>query len=477
MVAETKNLKMYCRLLFLKEACTEIIDYQKTLYRETRFLLPRREGMNAQIAGPYVAGFKCMLCGQEYPADFSEYVCPQHGNEGVLDVLYTYDAASTAFCPKRLAASQEKGMWRYRSMLPLPLDAAVPPLCVGGTPLYDAPRLAKAVGVSRVLIKDDGQSPTASFKDRASALAVSIARYKNADVIATASTGNAAAALAGMAAAMGQACAIFVPKSAPAAKIAQLLTYGATVFAVQGTYDQAFDLCTESCIHTGWYNRNTGYNPLMGEGKKTAAYEIAEQMDWKIPDAVFVSTGDGCIISGLHKGFQDLLALGLIDRLPRLYGVQASGSDFMTQAFENHEDVQDKAPIAARTVADSLATGLPRDRVKAMRAVQDTGGAYLRVDDEAILAAIPDLAQGCGVFAEPAAAAAWAGVAPALARGLVDKNETLCVVCTGSGLKDVQAAIQACSLRGQSIIPIAASAEGLAQVLRYSEKNIFQTKE
>lgn len=424
--------------------------------------------MNTQRSGPYVAGFRCMLCGKIYPADFSGYVCPKHGNEGILDVLYAYDAASTVFRPERLAASREKGMWRYRAMLPLPLDAPVPPLHVGGTPLYDAPRLAKAVGVNQVLVKDDGHSPTGSFKDRASALAVSVARHRNTDVIATASTGNAAAALAGMAAAMGQPCAIFVPESAPPAKIAQLLAYGATVFAVQGTYDQAFELCMEACAQMGWYNRNTGYNPLMAEGKKTAAYEIAEEMGWKIPDALFVSVGDGCIISGLHKGFRDLLALGLIDRLPRLYGVQAAGSDFMTQAFENQEDVRSKAPVMTHTIADSLAAGLPRDRVKAMRAVRDTGGAYLRVNDEAILTAILELARGCGVFAEPAAAAAWAGVAPAVTRGLVDKNETICVVCTGSGLKDVQAAIQACSLRGQAIIPVAPSAAGLSQVLRHS---------
>ncbi|MEG1610214.1 MAG: pyridoxal-phosphate dependent enzyme, partial [Bilophila sp.] len=291
--------------------------------------------------GSYVIGYRCVVCGAVYDTSFTGYVCPKHGNEGILDVLYDYEAAARECTPENFAATRlhdsqnRQGMWRYRALLPLPLAALVPPLLVGGTPLYAAPRLAARMGVKHLCIKDDGRSPTASFKDRASALAVSLARLQGATVVATASTGNAAAALAGMSAAMQQPCVIFVPASAPAAKIAQLLTYGATVYTVQGTYDQAFELCMQACTRMGWYNRNTGYNPFMAEGKKTAAYELAEQLNWDVPDALFVSVGDGCIIAGMHKGFRDLKALGLIDRVPRLYGIQAAGSDFMTQAFEN----------------------------------------------------------------------------------------------------------------------------------------------
>lgn len=432
--------------------------------------------VTTETVGPHVVGYRCVVCGAVYDRSFTGYVCPKHGNEGILDVLYDYEAAAREFTPEKRAElpgiqQDRQGMWRYRAMLPLPLDAKVPPLLVGGTPLYDAPRLAARVGVRQIFVKDDGRSPTASFKDRASALAVSIAGVRKAAVVATASTGNAAAALAGMSAAMHQPCVIFVPASAPPAKIAQLLTYGATVFTVQGTYDQAFELCMDACARMGWYNRNTGYNPFMAEGKKTAAYEIAEQLGWDVPDALFVSVGDGCIIAGMHKGFRDLKALGLIDRLPRLYGIQAAGSDFMTQAFEHNEDVLTKAPIDARTVADSIAAGLPRDRIKALAAVRDTGGAYLRVEDEAILAAIPELAQYCGVFAEPAAATAWAGVSVARERGLIGKDERLCVLCTGSGLKDVSAAVRACDALGHATIPVAPTTDGLTEALEKLEKN------
>jgi threonine synthase len=194
-----------------------------------------------------------------------------------------------------------------------------------------------------------------------------------AAVVTTASTGNAAAALAGVAASVGQPTAIFVPATAPEAKVAQLLAYGATVLLVDGSYDDAYELSLRCAERFGWYVRNTGFNPYMTEGKKTAAFEIAEQLGWDVPDAVVVGVGDGCIIGGLHKGFCDLRALGWIDLVPRLIGVQAAGSDYLAQAWERGEDVLTKAPVAARTVADSISVGLPRDRLKAMRAVRDTG--------------------------------------------------------------------------------------------------------
>ena len=227
---------------------------------------------------------------------------------------------------------------------PCPGPRRSPPLATGLTPLYEAPALARATNCARVLVKDDTRQPTGSFKDRASGLAVALARVRRAPVVATASTGNAAAALAGMAAAMHQACVIFVPASAPPAKVAQLLAYGARVLLVRGTYGQAFELCMEACRRKGWYNRNTAYNPCMAEGKKTAAFEIAEDMDWRTPDAVFVGVGDGCILAGLHKGFSDLVRLGRTDRIPRLYGVQAEGSDFFMAGLEGRAT---NAPVLA----------------------------------------------------------------------------------------------------------------------------------
>jgi len=270
------------------------------------------------------------------------------------------------------------------------------------------------------------------------------AREAGASVITTASTGNAAAALAGMCAAASMPCVIFVPQTAPRAKVAQLLAYGANVFLVEGTYDDAFELCLEASAEFGWYNRNTGFNPYMAEGKKTAAFEICEQLGWQCPDAVFVGVGDGCIISGLHKGFMDMFRLGWIDRLPRLMGVQAEGSDFLYRCWKAGADPVTFPAIRAHTVADSISAGLPRDRRKALAAVNGTGGAFLRVSDDAILAAIPELARASGVFAEPAGASPLAGLHAALAQDLVARDETCVLLVTGSGLKDVDATIKAC---------------------------------
>jgi threonine synthase len=406
---------------------------------------------------------RCVVCGREYAPGDVDYVCPDHGNEGILDVVYDYEAVSRRVSPATLATCTDFTQWRYRDLLPVLPETPAPPLPVGWTPLVPAPRIAAQTGIAEVFLKDDTRQPTGSFKDRASALAVMKAREAGARVITTASTGNAAAALAGMCAAAGMDCVIFVPESAPRAKVAQLLAYGARVYLVRGTYDDAFELCLEAAREYGWYNRNTGYNPYMAEGKKTAAYEICEQMGWQAPDAVFVGVGDGCIISGLHKGFRDLLTLGWIDRMPALMGVQAEGSDFMYRTWTEKADPLDYPPIAAHTQADSISAGLPRDRVKASRAVLETGGAWIRVSDERILAAIPQLARNSGIFAEPAAAASLAGLTAAREQGLVGSGTRAVLVVTGSGLKDVDAAITACSAAHISPMTVAPS---LADVRR-----------
>jgi threonine synthase len=331
--------------------------------------------------------------------------------------------------------------------------------------MYKANRLAADLGLEHLWVKDDGRQPTASFKDRASAIAVVKAREIGAEIVTTASTGNAAAALAGLCASVRQPNVIFVPESAPQAKVAQLLVFGSTVMLVKGTYDDAFELCLLAAKEYGWYNRNTAYNPYMAEGKKTASYEICEQLGWQAPDRIFVSVGDGCIIGGLHKGLKDLLALGWIDRMPRLMGVQAAGSAYLAEAWERDEDVLTKPPIRAHTLADSISAGLPRDRVKAMAAVRETDGAYVRVSDEEILAAIPSLARGCGVFAEPAGAAAYAGLLKALDEGRVRPDERIVVLVTGSGLKDVSSAMKSMEQIGTRPYRIAPDLEDVKRVL------------
>ena len=399
--------------------------------------------------------FKCTLCGEEYEAGQVRYVCPKHDDDGILDTILDYKKIATTTSPKKISNSRDYSIWRYSDLLPLdnPRKSA-PPLHVGWTPLYQATKAGKQLGLSNLYIKDDGRNPTASFKDRASALVVAKARELGVDMITTASTGNAGAALAGLAAAAQMATVIFVPETAPQAKIAQLLIFGSRVLLVKGNYDRAFDLCLAVSKEFGWYCRNTAYNPFTVEGKKTASFEICEQLflalpsvgkggdgGFRAPDRIFVSVGDGNIISGLWKGLRDLAALGWIDTMPMLMGIQAEGSAACYNAWK--AGTEKIAPVSATTIADSISADMPRDGVRAVRAVRETNGAYLTVSDDEILAAIRDLARKEAVFAEPAAAAAYAGLVKAVRQGLVKPDETIVCLITGSGLKDIKSAMQA----------------------------------
>jgi threonine synthase len=394
----------------------------------------------------HVLRLDCIVCGDQYDPTEVDYVCPKHGPVGTLDVVYDYDAVAKGL--SGLGDDPDRSVWRYRPLLPVRPDSAVPPLSIGWTPMYEAPRLSSELGIKDLWVKDDGRQPSASFKDRASVIAVVKGQERQASYIATASTGNAAAALSVISASVGQPNVIFVPETAPQAKIAQLLAHGSTVMLVKGSYDQAFDLCMEASERFGWYNRNTGVNPYMTEGKKTATLEAWEQFDRQLPDVIVVSVGDGSIIGGQHKALRDLQTLGWIDAVPRLIGVQAEGSSYLYQAWKDDEDVLTKPPAPADTVADSISAGLPRDRIKAMNAVRDTDGAFVAVSDDEILAAIPTMARGVGVFAEPAAAAGYAGLARAAAEGMVGRDDRVLLLSTGSGLKDVPAVMQAVEAAG-----------------------------
>lgn len=394
---------------------------------------------------------RCLRCGALHPPGTVEYVCacrPNTGSDlGALDAVYDYPAIAGAVTPGDILADPDRSIRRWWPLLPVRRES-LPPLPVGDTPLLPVPRLGATVGLDRLFLKDDGRNPSASFKDRASAIAVARAQELGRQIVATASTGNAAAALAALAASAGQPTVIFVPRSAPQAKIAQLLVYGSRVLAVDGSYDDAFDLCVQACDRFGWYNRNTGYNPLMTEGKKTVSFEIAAQLPGAgdearlvAPSAVFVSVGDGSIIGGVFKGFWELQRLGWISRLPRIFGVQSTGSPALHNAWRDGLAVPQ--PVAATTRADSIHVNAPRDALKALRAVRQSDGAFLLVEDEAILRAMLPLARLGGVFAEPAGAAAFAGLVQAQRQGLLGPDETVVVINTGSGLKDVPAAIAA----------------------------------
>jgi threonine synthase len=424
-----------------------------------------------------VLGYRCSLCGAEYALGEVPYVCPQHGDAGNLDVVLDYAAIQRLSSPAQLAASREFSLWRYLPLLPVrdPGLAGTPLRDAGWTPLYRADRLAGDLGLKHVFIKDDGRNPTASFKDRASAVVVARALEMGVGTVTTASSGNAAAALAGLAAAAGLPTVIFVPHTAPPAKVTQLLMYGARVFLVQGTYDDAFDLTLQAAREFGWYCRNTGFNPFTREGKKTAAFEIAEQYSalqpsttalthWRVPDWVFVSVGDGNIISGIHKGFQDLLALGWIEQMPKLVGVQAEGSPAVHDAWASGGETI--RPGRAETIADSISVGLPRDGVRAVRAARATGGGYLTVSDREILHGMRRLARRAAVFAEPAAATAYAGLARAACDGLLKADESAVVVVTGNGLKDIKSAQEAAA---EPATPVEPSLAALRRVLAASQ--------
>ena len=359
--------------------------------------------MAPPLTQTFLTGLECLRCGQFYLPESVDYVCrcrPNRGSDlGHLDVVYDYEAvvsmrkgrevdlerANLDRTDSRIGTdapwpdTTTRSIERWWPLLPVRPDS-LPPLPVGDTPLLRANRLAGAIGLKNLFIKDDARNPSGSFKDRASAIAVARARETGREVIATASTGNAAAALAAMGAAAGHATIIFVPRSAPQAKIAQLLVYGSRVLAVDGSYDDAFDLCVRACESFGWYNRNTGYNPFMTEGKKTVSFEIAAQLSemrsfggeidpkrhgpqFDSPDSVFVSVGDGSIIGGVYKGFRELHQLGWIDCIPRIFGVQSTDSAAIHNAWRDGLDLP--LPVKATTAADSISVNSPRDAVKA----------------------------------------------------------------------------------------------------------------
>ncbi len=406
--------------------------------------------------------FRCTECGSWYQEEEARLVCsactrhqhPGGVTRGVLEVVLDKLPSSWPAAP---AASAEF----LRAFLPIPSIAFLPPLPVGGTPLLEVPNLRRTLGMKRLWVKDDTRNPSGSTKDRASFLVVAKAREYGCETVAAASTGNAATALAAVAAASQIQAVVFVPASAPEAKLVQMLSYGAVVLPVEGTYDDAFELCLAACQEFGWYNRNTALNPFTIEGKKTAALEIAADLAPECPDAVLVPTGDGVILSGVAKGFADLQRCGLIPRVPRLIAVQPEGSAAIVNALRKGADTISTVPHAT-SVADSLVVQAPRNALQCLRVIRASQGGGLTVSDDSIIKAIAELARHTGVFAEPAGAAALAGLRVALDEGLVDPDERVVLLVTGTGLKDVPSASRAV----QRPAPIPASIEAVARRLR-----------
>jgi threonine synthase len=389
----------------------------------------------------HVITLECTLCGTEYDPDQVIYTCPEHeGVKGILEVKYDYDVIHDTFDAE--LDGNITSQWKYEAFLPVHDTADVVTLNEGGTDLFDAPQLSEALDV-RTLVKDDGRNPTGCFKDRASSIAVTKAKHDGRDIIICASTGNAAASLSGYAARGGLDCRIFVPGDAPAGKLAQPLVYGSDVLAVDGSYDEAYDLSMEATDEYGWYNRNAAINPFQVEGKRTVGHELAEQsaVREEISDWVVFSMGDGCTIAGAWKGFREFSELDYVEDTPKMLGVQAQGASAIHDAFHDHSDIDE----IADTLADSIAVGRPRNTIKACRALEESGGTSVLVEDEEILDAELLLGSTEGIYTEPAGATPIAGVKKARNEGIIEADETVVVCSTGFGLKDTESAKQATS--------------------------------
>jgi len=382
-----------------------------------------------------ILGLRCCQCDWEGPAEPFSYICPTCGKN--LDFIYDYDRIAASCGPLSLNQDNDASMWRYLPLLPVKAAPENKSLRVGGTPLVDFPHLAKKTRITRLQIKDDTRNPSGSLKDRASELAIQHARELGKKTIIAASTGNAGSSLAALSAYHGMNSIILAPATAPIAKLTQILQHGAQLVPVDANYDAAFDLAFEWAQKHESYCRNTGVNPILAEGKKTVALEIAEQNDWKAPDHIFVPVGDGCIISGVYKGFFDLLSLKWIDSMPAIHAVQAEGSAAIVDSLGQEGDIQ---PVSANTLADSISVDLPRDGDKARRAIIKSGGRGFKVKDADILKAQKRLSETTGIFAEPAAAAAYAGFLQASEAGVFKPEDHVVVLLTGSGLKDTASA-------------------------------------
>lgn len=381
--------------------------------------------------------FKCTDCGKEYAPWETMYLCPvcsRSNNvsdppKGVLKTVYDYHkikADNSGF--------DELKKRGFIDLLPIESVNSLPVLRVGNTPLYNSDTIKGMKMPFNVLLKDDSQNPTYSFKDRASALVSAYARENNLNTIVAASTGNAGSSLAGICASQKQKAIIMVPEKAPLAKLTQIIMYGATIIPVKGTYDEAFDLSIKATEEFGWYNRNTAFNPFTIEGKKTVSYELFEQLHNKVPDRIFVPVGDGVIISGVYKGFEDLFLAGITDKMPVIIAVQSDKSDNLVRNIASGKF----SIVPATTIADSISVDIPRNFYMARKFIIQYHGEAMTVTDEEIINASAILSKHTGLFAEPAAATAYAGLLKYYNNGKIPEKTDNVVLLTGSGLKDLK---------------------------------------
>ncbi|MCS7114705.1 MAG: threonine synthase [Nitrososphaerota archaeon] len=375
----------------------------------------------------------CITCGEKYNVDEVIYSCVKCGD--ILEIKYDYD-----FLKEKIEKSNWKNLplsvWRYKDFMPIRDPSKVISLGEGGTKLHLCYRLGKSIGINALHVKNEGENPTGSFKDRGMTVGVSKAVELGMKIVACASTGNTSASLAAYAAKAGISCVILIPSGRVAfGKLAQAIVYGAKVVQVRGNFDQALQLVFKLSEKHGEIYLLNSINPFRLEGQKTIAYEICDQLNGDPPDVVVVPVGNAGNISAIWKGFIEFYNLGLISRLPRMVGIQAEGAAPIARAVKSGKDIIEplKNP---ETVASAIRIGAPVSWKKAIRAIKDSGGTAETVSDREILEAQKMLARCEGLFVEPASASSIAGLKKLVESGKIDVDETVVCVATGHGLKD-----------------------------------------
>jgi len=380
--------------------------------------------------------FQCINCGNRFNKHEAKYLCPDCEKtnsatsppKGVLKTVYDYENLKN-----EISGFSQLKQNNFIDLLPIQKLDSLPNLRIGNTPLYSIKKIDNSKLPFNLFLKDDSQNPTFSFKDRASAIVSAYAKENGFNTIVTASTGNAGSSLAGICASQGQKAIIIVPETAPAAKLTQIIMYGAKIILIKGNYDDAFDLSVEASKEFGWYNRNTAFNPLTIEGKKTVSFELFEQMNYTVPDNIFVPVGDGVIISSVYKGFEDLLKLKIINKIPCVIAIQSDGSNNLIRNISKEKFISK----SSSTIADSISVDIPRNFYMAQHFIRTYLGNYLSVSDDEIIKASLILSKNTGIFSEPAAAAAFAGLLSYSKNNQIADNSNNIVLLTGSGLKDL----------------------------------------
>ncbi len=390
--------------------------------------------------------------GKTFRPDEVSYLSPEGESltelggvlRGTLELQYDWELGRALVTASSFRELEPVGFStrRYQQLMPLESpQSSLPPMKTGGTALVVGERLAERFGFGKLYFKDEGRNPSGSYKDRASELVVARAVESGIDTIVAASTGNAASALAVQSASVGIRAVVFVPETAPQGKLCQMLACGATVVRIRGSYDTCLGISLAASRRFGWLNRNTGFNPYTTDGKRTGSFEISEQTDWNPPDVVVVSVGDGNILSGIEKGFRDFKSLGLIQKLPRLIAVQAEGANAVVRAFESGVSIPEVLRPSS-SHAESIVVDAPQSGVMALRAIRNSNGSALSVSEDSIRAAHIQLAADAGLFTEPSSAAGWAGALLARERQIISPTDSVCVVLTGTGLKDTASALR-----------------------------------